>query len=87
MRRFALYLALCFAALSCSGTGIPVPDGPGEERGPYRLTVDGKPFLMLGAQLRTDYLIQLDGREVENLDDYFSLAAGLNITCIQVPVS
>lgn len=87
MRRFVLYLALCFAALSCSGTGIPAPDGPGEESGPYRLTVDGKPFLMLGAQLRTDYFIQLDGREVENLDDYFSLAAGLNITCIQVPVS
>ena len=41
---------------------------------------------MLGAQLRTDFFLKLDGRGLNQLDDYFSLAAGLNITCVQVPV-
>ncbi|MEA4839991.1 MAG: DUF4978 domain-containing protein [Bacteroidales bacterium] len=53
---------------------------------PY-IWVDGKPFLMLGAQLRTDYFIQLEGKSLEELDEYFRLARSLNITCVQVPIS
>lgn len=53
---------------------------------PY-ISVDGKPFLMLGAQLRTDYFIQLEGKSLDELDPYFKLARSLNITCVQVPIS
>jgi hypothetical protein len=52
---------------------------------PY-IEVDGKPFLMLGAQLRTDFFIQLEGKSLNELDEYFELASSLNITCIQVPI-
>lgn len=51
------------------------------------LEVDGKPFLMLGAQLRTDYFIQLDKKNLSDLDEYFALAKEMNITVIQVPIS
>lgn len=75
-------------ALSCSpDSHSDDKDSGTDDSRPYRLTVDGKPFLMLGAQLRTDFFRQLDGRRLDQLDDYFSLAAGLNITCVQVPVS
>ncbi len=86
-------LTAVFAVLavlfSCSAEADPENGGQGGggSSSSYRLTVDGKPFLMLGAQLRTDYFMQLDGRSVDNLDDYFALAAGLNITCVQVPVA
>lgn len=88
MRYLFMIIASMLMALSCSPEGHSGDRTPqqGEER-PYRLTVDGKPFLMLGAQLRTDFFRQLDGRRLDQLDDYFSLAAGLNITCVQVPVS
>ncbi len=90
MRKICGILAsVLFAFLSCSPSSKPGTKGgdDGKESSPYRLTVDGKPFLMLGAQLRTDYFIRLDGRTLDNLGDYFALAAGLNITCIQVPVA
>ncbi|MCA5006274.1 DUF4978 domain-containing protein [Sphingobacterium bovistauri] len=51
------------------------------------LTVDNKLFLMLGAQLRTDYFIQLDKRKLDQLDDYFALAKSMNITVLQVPIA
>jgi len=83
----SIMMVLAFV-LSCSPEGHSdnKPSGNGDDR-PYRLTVEGKPFLMLGAQLRTDYFRQLDGRRLDQLDDYFSLSKGLNITCIQVPVA
>lgn len=71
--------------LSCGGKETDIPDMPDGRK--CRLEVDGKPFLMLGAQLRTDYFLRLDGRKLDELDDYFSLAAGLNITCVQVPIA
>ncbi len=91
---YLILIAALFALLSCSpslGTGTKGGNGGGgdtpKDTPQYRLSVCGKPFLMLGAQLRTDYFIQLDGRTLDNLDDYFALAAGLNITCIQVPIA
>lgn len=51
------------------------------------LEVDGKPFLMLGAQLRTDFFIQLDKKKLSDLDDYFALVKEMNITVIQVPIA
>lgn len=88
MKNLSLLAAALFALFSCSGTSLPGGETKLEPVSrEFRLTVDGKPFLMLGAQLRTDYFMQLDGRSVDNLDDYFALAAGLNITCVQVPVA
>lgn len=57
-----------------------------KENGRRYLTVDGKPFLMMGSQLRTDFFINLDYLELRELDRYFKLAATLSLTCVQVPV-
>ena len=51
---------------------------------PYRLTVDGKPFLMLGSHLRMDFFHYLDHKDLDQLDKYFELAASLNITVVQL---
>lgn len=73
---------LIISATGCAGESeIPSPAEPVKH-----LTVNGKPFLMLGAQLRTDFFRQLDGKTAEELDPYFSLAAQMNITVVQVPV-
>lgn len=80
----SLILALSMA-VSCSTEG-PTDNNPDQSAQKYRLEVEGKPFLMLGAQLRTDFFLKLDKRALNNLHDYFSLAAGLNITCVQVPI-
>ena len=88
MKKLLSIMMALALVLACSPEGHSdnKPSGNGDDR-PYRLTVEGKPFLMLGAQLRTDYFRQLDGRRLDQLDDYFSLSKGLNITCIQVPVA
>lgn len=57
------------------------------ERGEKYLKVDGRPFLYLGAQLRIDFFLQLDGYTLEDLEYLFRLASTLNITCIQVPIA
>lgn len=57
-----------------------------KENGRRYLTVDDKPFLMLGSQLRTDFFLQLDRLEIPELDRYFKLAATLSLTCVQIPV-
>ena len=76
MKRLLFISIFILCVCACNGEG-PIHEsekGESVDR-PYRLTVDGKPFLMLGAQLRTDFFRQLDGRELDQLDDYFSLAA------------
>lgn len=85
--RFTYIVIALMLALSCSSESFSEEHHTESVETQYRLTVDGKPFLMLGAQLRTDFFRQLDGKTLEQLDEYFSLAAGLNITCVQVPVS
>lgn len=59
----------------------------GQEQENSRPTVAGKPFLMLGTQLRTDFFLQLENKTPEELEPYFELASRLNITVLQVPVS
>lgn len=56
------------------------------KNGDKYMEIDGKPFLYLGAQLRTDFFLQLDGYTLDDLGYLFKLASRLNITCIQVPV-
>lgn len=77
-----LTVFLVISASGCAGESeIPSPAEPVKH-----LTVNGKPFLMLGAQLRTDFFRQLDGKTSEALDPYFALAAQMNIMVVQVPV-
>lgn len=78
-------LLYCFllTILACSNTNEP--ERPPAVH-PQKLIVEGKPFLMLGAQLRTDYFLQLDKKTLNELEPYFELAANMNILVIQVPV-
>ncbi len=77
-------LVMMTSCTSCEG-GNEDPPAPVT---PLRhLLVQDKPFLMLGAQLRTDFFLALDGRTPEELDPYFELAAGMNLMVVQVPVS
>ena len=64
---------LCLVAAACDKTGNDA--GPAPLENTVHLMVEGEPFLMLGAQLRTDYFIQLDGKSYDELDPYFELAA------------
>lgn len=59
----------------------------GQDHENSRFVAHGKPFLMLGAQLRTDFFLQLENKTPEELEPYFELASQLNITVLQVPVS
>lgn len=79
---------MSFLVLSCSDvkpSSHEIEKKP--ESRPYRLTVDGKPFMMVGAQLRMDFFRDLDGKKLNELDKYFELAASLNITVVQLAFS
>lgn len=87
--KFLISLCLAVLALACSkqpGTEPGGPDAPGKTS-EYRLTVDGKPFMMVGAQLRMDFFRDLDKKKLDELDKYFELAASLNITVVQLAFS
>lgn len=51
------------------------------------IEVNGTPFLMLGTQLRTDFFMQLENKNLSELDKYFQLAKSMNVTVVQVPIS
>ncbi len=81
-------MTLCLAFMvSCSCNKTPEqPDIPTKEE-TVKLMVQGEPFLMVGAQLRTDYLLQLDGLSYDDLERYFELAAKTNILLVSVPIA
>ena len=56
------------------------------ESGKKYLEVNGRPFLMLGVQLRTDLFMQLDGLTLDDLDYLFKLVDSVNVTCVQIPI-
>ncbi|MGV8096054.1 MAG: DUF4978 domain-containing protein [Mangrovibacterium sp.] len=83
MRFIILYASLILCLFACGKT----EDIPEVEQGGVRhLEVNGKPFLMLGAQLRTDFFLQLDKRTPDELDPYFELAANMNVMVVQMPI-
>lgn len=49
------------------------------------LEVDGKPFPILGAQIRLDALINCDKLTIQQIEPYFQRAKELELNCIQVP--
>src|SRR5690606_25655581 len=72
---------------STGATEAPISGVVTGKNGRRYLEVDGKPFLMLGAQLRTDFFRQLEKKSLADLDSYFELASRLNITVLQVPLT
>jgi len=85
--KFLIPLCFGFAFAACSESGA-TPDTPEpQEKKECRLVVDGKPFLMLGAQLRMDFFRDLDKKKLDELDKYFELASSLNITVVQLAFS
>lgn len=87
MKKFLLLFGFFLSVLLGCSPESKGNKGVDSEDTQWRLTVDGKPFLMLGAQLRTDFFRDLDGKSLDELDTYFSLAASLNITVVQIAFS
>lgn len=87
MKKFLLLFGFFLSVLLSCSPESKGNKGVDSEDTQWRLTVDGKPFLMLGAQLRTDFFRDLDGKSLDELDTYFSLAASLNITVVQIAFS
>lgn len=85
MKAITIVICLFFAGLSGlaqpSISGLAVSPG-----GRKYLQVGNQPFLMVGAQLRTDYLMQLEHKSLSELREYFELANSLNITTLQVQI-
>lgn len=79
----ALAIAVAVSA-SCSATETPEKENLEPS---VHLLVEGKPFLMIGAQLRTDYLLQLEKKTPEELEPYFQLTANTNILAVSVPIA
>ncbi len=52
---------------------------------PY-IDVSGNPFVIVGAQIRTDLLKNVDGLKLKDMEPYFKAAAELGLNCVQVPV-
>lgn len=85
IRRFIFIVLVSLAAFNCRKADGEVPRPVIDET--RHLYVQGEPFLMLGAQLRTDYFMQLDGKTYDELEPYFELAANTNILVVSVPVA
>ena len=82
--------AVLFIPLSCAkdgGSSVGTSGSQEKEESPYRLTVDGKPFVLIGSQLRMDLFRQLEKKQLDELDKYFLLAKSLNLTAVQVSIS
>ena len=94
MKRVFSFILLCLMVLgpmqACNKQAEQNKKGgrsASTEDRPYRLTVDGKPFVLIGAQLRMDLFRQLEKKQLNELDQYFVLAKSLNLTAVQVSIS
>lgn len=54
--------------------------------GKYYLEVAGRPFMMSGAQIRTDFLSNVDFLSLGQMEKYFAAAAKLGVTTVEVPI-
>lgn len=87
---FFVFAATLTAFPSCAKNGNDNGASKKErqkENRPWRLTVDGKPFVLIGGQLRMDLFRQLEKKRLNELDQYFMLARSLNLTAVQVSIS
>lgn len=51
------------------------------------VSVDGKPFPFLGAQIRLDALLNYDKMTINEVENYFKKAQELGLNCVQIPIS
>lgn len=51
------------------------------------VSVDGKPFPFLGAQIRLDALLNCDKMNINEVENYFKKAQELGLNCVQIPIS
>ena len=51
------------------------------------VSVDGKPFPFLGAQIRLDALLNCDKMAINEVENYFKKAQELGLNCVQIPIS
>ena len=51
------------------------------------VSVDGKPFPFLGAQIRLDALLNCDKMTINEVENYFKKAQELGLNCVQIPIS
>lgn len=58
-----------------------------EKEGRKYIECNGVPYLFLGMQMRVDYYTRLDGKAPEELEEYFALVRGMNVTSVQVPIA
>lgn len=88
-----LYSFLCCP--SCSSNNDSEPGPPGEKiiisqikdgNGRKILEVDGKPFFLLGTQIRLDGLMDFTNKPVEILDKYVAAAKKLGVTYVRIPI-
>ena len=49
--------------------------------------MDGKPFPLLGAQIRLDALLNCDKMSINEVENYFKKAQELGVNCVQIPIS
>lgn len=88
MRTLKIILSVIFlTGISCCCAKDSLSAEGDKGSATVHLMVQGEPFLMLGAQLRTDYFIQLDGKTYDELEPYFELAANTNILVVSVPIA
>lgn len=56
------------------------------DQGVTYLEVDGQPFLYVGAQIRTDALMNTDHFSYDQIKTIFAKAADLGVTALQIPI-
>lgn len=56
------------------------------EKGKTFLEVDGRPFPILGAQIRLDALVNGDKMTDAEIEEYFIKAKELGVNCVQIPI-
>lgn len=92
---------LCVTLISCNNTGYETENEGGQTpndetilvsriaetpEGRKYIEVDGEPFNYNGAQIRVDWLVDVQGEEVEGLEIYFEKAAKLGVKMVELPI-
>ncbi|MGM9873573.1 MAG: DUF4978 domain-containing protein [Bacilli bacterium] len=68
------------------GNPIVVSEVATLDNGKTILKVDGKPFSMVGAQIRVDALMNTDKMSIEEIEPFFKASKELNVSVVQIPL-
>jgi hypothetical protein len=56
------------------------------ENGKTFIKVNDVPFPLIGAQIRVDFLMNCDGKTIQQCEPFFEKAQELGVNCVQVPI-